>query len=202
VVTISLLLRSPYNLTTRGYLRRAGRDAELTDVPAGLWAAPAVDRTVAAGIVLGFPDGTYRPQAPVTRAQLAKMLVLALGLPTASILDFADVAPQAWYAPYVAAAVQAGIVRGVGGGRFDPDASVTREQMALMLARAVKLSGTGAAPFTDSGAVDPWAAPGVEAAAAAGYMGGFPDGSFQPLAPATRAQAAKVLAAALAAMAP
>ena len=116
--------------------------------------------------------------------------------------SFTDVAADAWYAPYVTAAAQAGIVQGVAAGRFDPDAPVTREQMALMLARALKLSGTGAAAFTDQAAIAAWAAGGVQAAVAAGLMNGFPDGSFRPLEPTTRAQAAKVLALAIARMAP
>ncbi|HVB09289.1 MAG TPA: S-layer homology domain-containing protein, partial [Bacillota bacterium] len=176
----------------------------LADVPSGFWAAPAIDRALAAGVVVGFPDHSFQPQASVTRAQLAKMLAIALSLPLAGsgATAFSDVTAQAWYAPYVAAAAQAGIVAGIGGGRFDPDAPVTREQVALMLARALHLTGTPAAAFLDQGAIDVWAAPGIQAAVAAGLLRGFPDGTFQPLAVATRAQAATILAAVLVRMAP
>ena len=91
---------------------------------------------------------------------------------------------------------------GVAPTTFAPDAAVAREQMAVLLARALQLSGTGAAAFTDSGSIDAWAAAGVRAAASAGYVQGFPNGSFQPAAPTTRAQAAQVLAQVLAHLAP
>lgn len=177
---------------------------DLNDVPSGFWAASAIDQALAAGIASGFPDGSFLPGAPVTRAQLAKMLVLALGLAPQiqSASRFADVAAGAWYDPYVGAAAQAGIVVGVTPTRFAPDLPVTREEMAVMVARAFRLTGGRTAPFTDSAAIDAWAAAGVRATVAAGYMGGFPDGSFQPLAAATRAQTAKVLAAAIATLAP
>jgi hypothetical protein len=169
--------------------------AAFTDVPASYWAYAAVAALTARGIVGGFPDGTFRPDAPVTRAQFVKMLVLATGLtPTGGALPFADVPAGAWYAPYVAAAVRAGIVQGLTPETFGPDLPVTREQLALLLARALRLQGSAALTFRDAAAIDAWAAPGVQAAVAAGLLDGFPDGTFRPLAAATRAQAAKVLA--------
>jgi hypothetical protein len=66
--------------------------------------------------------------------------------------------------------------------------------MAVLLARAMHLAPTATLDFSDVAQIDAWALNGVEKAVAAGYMGGFPNGSFQPLGTATRAQAAKVLA--------
>jgi hypothetical protein len=118
-----------------------------------------------------------------------------LGLqPAGGQTPFADVPPSAWYAPYVAAAVQAGIVQGASPTAFDPDATLTREQLAVLLARALKLTRAATLHFTDDAMIDGWALPGVEEVVAAGYMDGLPDGSFQPLGTATRAQAAAVLA--------
>jgi hypothetical protein len=71
---------------------------------------------------------------------------------------------------------------------------VTREQLAVLLARALRLTQVATLRFTDDGAIDAWALRGVEEAVAGGYLNGFPDGSFQPLGTATRAQAAAVLA--------
>jgi len=145
-----------------------------------------------------FPDGTFRPDDTVTRAEFTKMLDLAVGLkPVPGATAFADVPPAAWYSPYVAAAVQAGIVQGTSPTTFDPGTTLTREQMAVLLARALKLTGTASLRFTDAATVDAWARSGVGAAVAAGYLRGFPDGILDPLGPATRAQAAAVLAKAL-----
>jgi len=167
-----------------------------SDVPPSHWAYAAIQSLVNAGIVNGFPDGTFRPDAPVTRAQFVKMLLLTLGLrPGGGNTPFADVPAGSWYAPYVAAATQAGIVQGLTPTSFGPEEPVTREQLAVLLARALKLTGTVALRFTDDARVDGWALPGVEAAVAAGYLHGFPDGSLRPLDATTRAQAATVVAA-------
>lgn len=167
------------------------------DVPAGYWAAGAIDQLTAAGVVTGFPDGTFRPEAPLTRAEFVKMLDLALGLPPGAPVGsagFTDVPASAWFQPWVAAAVGAGIVQGTSATTFSPGAPVTREQMAVLLSRALKLSRTATPHSTDAVEIDAWAASGVDAALAAGYIQGFADGTLQPLATATRAQAARVLA--------
>lgn len=166
-----------------------------SDVPAGYWAQGDIDRLLAADIVNGYPGGTFQPEGAVTRAQFVKMLVLALGLvPGTGSTSFTDVPPGAWYAPYVSAAVQAGLVQGITPSTFGPDRSLTREQMAVLLARALKLTGSTALTFSDAGQIAPWAQGAVAAAVAAGYLNGLPGGSFEPLANVTRAQAAKVLA--------
>jgi hypothetical protein len=173
--------------------------AAFPDVPAGYWAYAAIQPLVKAGVVNGFPDGMFRPDQAVSRAQFVKMLDLVLGLqPAGGQTPFADVPPSAWYAPYVAAAVQAGIVEGLTPTSFGPDDPVTREQLAVLLARALKLTQAATLHFTDNALIDAWATGGVEEAVAAGYINGFPDGSFRPLATATRAQAATVLARVLA----
>ena len=165
------------------------------DVPASFWAYPYIELLAAKGIVSGFPDGTFQPNAPVTRAQFVKMLVLTLGLkPGNGATAFTDVTPTDWFAPYVSAAVSAGIVSGLTPTTFGPNQPLTREQMAVLLARALKLSTVAPLHFTDDAQIAPWAVTAVGQAVAAGYISGFPNGTFQPLGTTTRAQAAKVLA--------
>ena len=171
---------------------------EFSDVPSTYWAYAQINALVARGIVSGFPDGTYRPDAAVTRAQFVKMLVLVLGLkPAAGKTGFADVPASSWFAPYVAAAVGAGITEGLTQTSFGPDQRLTREQIAVMLARALQLSKAGSLNFTDAAHIAAWAKVGVEEAVAAGLLSGYPDGSFRPATVATRAQIAKVLASVL-----
>lgn len=166
-----------------------------SDVPSTYWAHTAIESLAADGILAGFPDGTFRPDAGVTRAQFVKTLDLGLGIkPLPGVSPFADVPASAWFAPYVAAAVKAGIVQGVSPTLFDPNATLTREEMSVLLARALHLSTMIQLQFSDRAHIDPWALAGVEQAFAAGLVSGFPDGSFQPLGTATRAQAAQVLA--------
>ncbi len=172
--------------------------AAFPDVPPSFWAYGSVESLAARGIVSGYADGSFRPDQAVTRAEFVKMLALTLGLkPSTAATPFSDVGPADWYAPYVSTAVQAGIVQGLTPTTFGPDQPVTREQMAVLVARALKLTQATTLHFSDAAEVDAWATSGVEEAVAAGYISGFPDGALQPMGTATRAQAAKVLAAVL-----
>ena len=167
-------------------------------MPEGYWAYQAIESLAGQGIVAGFPDGLFEPGAAVTRAQFVKELVLAMGLkPGSGSTAFTDVPPNAWFAPYVSAAVQAGIVQGLTATTFGPEQPITREQMAVLVARAFKLTKTQELHFSDVGQIGAWALPAVEEMVAAGYMSGYPDGTFRPTATTTRAQAAQVLYLAL-----
>ncbi len=167
-----------------------------SDIPPHFWARPYIDRLLGAGIVAGYPNGTFRPNGAVTRAEFAKMLVLTLGLrPTKATPPFRDVPARAWYAPYVAAAVHAGLIRGLNATTFGPGAPITREQLATLLARALQLSAPRKAPaYSDGAQVAIWAKEAVAAAVGAGYMSTLPGHVFAPTRPATRAQVAQALA--------
>ncbi len=169
-----------------------------SDLSQAGWARNAVDTLLGADLVAGVGPGVFDPNADLTRAQFTTLLVKADGLaPAASgATPFADVAATAWYAPYVAAAYKAGLVAGVSPTGFDPNGDLTREQMAVMLA---KLLGSSAPSgnlgrFTDASSIAPWAQSGVAAAVGAGLMSGYPGGAFQPTGISSRAQAAAVLA--------
>ncbi len=167
-----------------------------SDVAANEWAYGAIQQLVTAGVTVGFPDGTFRPGAPVTRAQFVKMLVLALGQKPAASgqTAFADVPTDDWYAPFVARAASLGIVEGVTSSSFAPNATITREAMAAILARALKLTKTTSLTFTDAGRIAAWVRIYVAQVVAGGYMKGYADGTFRPLSAVTRAEAAAVLA--------
>ena len=101
----------------------------------------AIEALAGMGIVNGMGDGSFRPNASLTRAELATILVRALDLAPEIVDVFTDVAPGAWYAPYVGAAYTRGLVRGVGGGLFEPDGTVTVRMTEIMLARAAAALG-------------------------------------------------------------
>ncbi len=168
--------------------------AIFSDVPAGYWAAPYVADLATKKIVLGYPDGTFRPEAQVTRAQFVTMLVRSLGMrPSLSGTSFTDVSPGDWFGPYVAAAAEVGIVRGLSPKRFGPGLPLTREEEAVLLARALTLPQGTTVHFTDGREIGKWALPAVEGAVAAGYIATYMDGTFKPQASLTRAQAAQTL---------
>ncbi len=114
-------------------------------------------------------------------------------------LNFSDVGFGAYYAGYAAWAQAKGIVTGVGGGRFAPDSSITREQMCVMMDRFASVMGIGlaqkgaSAAFTDSGRISSWAKSSVDNMQRCGIVQGDTAGAFNPTDSATRAEAAAVL---------
>ncbi len=169
-----------------------------SDLSQAPWARNAVDTLLGADLIAGMSPGVFDPNGNLTRAQFTTLLVKADGLaPVASgATPFTDVAATAWYAPYVAAAYHAGLVAGVSPTSFDPNGDLTREQLAVMLA---KLLGSGVPSgnlgrFTDASSIAPWARSGVAVAGGAGLMSGYPGGAFRPTGISSRAQAAAVLA--------
>ena len=100
----------------------------------------AVNVLSALKVVDGFTDGTYKPEQTVTRAQMAKLIVTALGVAdyaTAKTSKFVDMGTATWAIPYVEYAANLNIVNGVGNGKFNPNGLVTYEQAATMIVRAL-----------------------------------------------------------------
>lgn len=111
---------------------------------------PAIEALASRGIITGS-DGLFRPDATMTRAEFAAIVVRALGLEPRANDSFSDVTAGKWYAGFVGTASQYGIITGIGGGKFGPDGTITRGQAAVMVARAAKLCGMDT--DLDSGAV-------------------------------------------------
>ena len=100
----------------------------------------AVNVLSALKVVDGFTDGTYKPEQTVTRAQMAKLIVTALGVAdyaTAKTSKYTDMGAATWAIPYVEYASNLNIVNGVGNGKFNPNGLVTYEQAATMIVRAL-----------------------------------------------------------------
>ena len=100
----------------------------------------AVNVLSALGVVDGFTDGTYKPEQTVTRAQMAKLIVAALGVSeyaTAKNSSYTDMGSAQWAIPVVEYATNLGIINGVGNGKFAPNKTVTYEQVATMICRAL-----------------------------------------------------------------
>ena len=96
----------------------------------------SIDLLATYGILQGTGDGTFQPETPLTRAQLCALLAQALNckMPSGES-QFADVDMNTWYGPAVNALASMGLVNGVGGGRFDPDAPVSHEQFVTIMGR-------------------------------------------------------------------
>lgn len=158
------------------------------------WARTSIDKLVAAGAISGYPDGSFRPDNPISRAEFATMLVKAFKLEAKNGKVFKDTANH-WAKDAIAAAAANGIVSGYDADTFAPNEFITREQMAVMVVRAARLGAvTGVKDFSDSQQIAEWARDAVNKATGHKIMSGYPDNSFRPGANASRAQAVTIIA--------
>lgn len=173
--------------------------AAFTDIAASKSAA-AIQALANKLIIQGTSATTFSPKSNLTRAEFTALLTRALGLRTDVKVTFTDVSSTAWYAQDVAAASKAGLILGIGNGKFAPTQNVTRQELTVILDRALKLTGTelkSANPsfttYTDSAKVAPYAKDSLQTLSAAGIIGSDQGTSFNPTAPATRETAAAAL---------
>ncbi|WP_168120879.1 polysaccharide lyase family 8 super-sandwich domain-containing protein [Paenibacillus sp. HB172176] len=195
--TIATLIRNGNSIYAIGENPRSFPDL------IGHWARGDIEQLASKLIVNGVSEEAFEPERTITRAEFAALLVRGLGLSEdGDAPAFTDIVGDEWYAGAVGAAVRAGLVQGYEDGAFRPDATLTREQMAVMLIRAVDwVSGDTAVeagdatllPFGDRENISSWALPAVKKAVAMGLMNGMAENAFLPSAQATRAQTATTL---------
>lgn len=142
--------------------------------------------------VVGYSDSTVRPNANISRAEVATIFFRLLksdirdGNLTADN-EFSDVSDGQWHNKAISTMAKLGIVKGRRADRFDPDASITRAEFAAICARFSTRSVENSSSFSDISGH--WAENEIERAAAFGWISGYPDGTFRPDARITRAEA-------------
>lgn len=166
----------------------------------GHWAYDSIIAMSNKNIVNGDGTGKFNPDSNVTRAEMITMAVRVLKLKTDNISSqFADVSADSWYAPYVSAALEAGLIS--PDIKFRPDNHVTREEMSKILMimaqkylnKDISAPGDFVIPFTDSSSISSWAFTFAKDAHYNGYINGVGNNIFAPSLSATRAQIATVL---------
>ncbi|QOS81642.1 InlB B-repeat-containing protein [Paenibacillus sp. JNUCC31] len=163
----------------------------------GHWAKEVIQQAIRKGIVKGYVDGTFKPNASITRAEFTVMLMNALQTEyTEANLSFTDRSKIGdWAQSAIARAVQAGFIQGDTDGAFRPNEAVTRAEMAVMVASALQLkaeSGTGS-PFADDELIPLWARASVAGLQKSGLLNGKGLNNFAPRDNTTRAEAVKLL---------
>lgn len=173
--------------------------AAFTDIAAST-SASAIEALANKLIIQGTSATTFSPASNLTRAEFTALLTRALGLRTDADVTFSDVKATDWYAADVAAASEAGLILGIGGGKFAPTQNVTRQELVVILDRALKLTGTelksvnpSFTAYADSAKVAAYAKDSVQALSVAGIIGSEQGSSFNPTAPATRETAVAAL---------
>ncbi|REK77698.1 S-layer homology domain-containing protein [Paenibacillus paeoniae] len=166
---------------------------------AGHWGRQDVERLAAKGIIQGRSAEQFDPSGSLTRAETAAMLIRALGIvPSDAGSSFSDIEDKG-YETAVVAAQKAGLITGYSDGTFRPNEKVTREELAVMIARAIAYTGaaqnkaTGNQHLSDADRISPWALEAAIQSFDLGIIKGDAVGSFRPQAAATRAEMAAML---------
>lgn len=163
------------------------------------WAADSIKALSARGIINGKGYGIFDPAGRITREEAVKLLVTATGTPTdQSYNGYDDCVIGSWYYPYITAAKINNLVTGFTRTQFGLGSAVTREDLAVMIYRAMQkqglVEGVEAVEFADEAAIADYALEAVKALGGMGIITGFEDGSFAPKANASRAEAAVIFA--------
>jgi len=190
-----------------------------SDIPLGFWARDHIYATARAGIVQGYPEGDYKPDLAVTRDQMAVYIARAMAGGDAHVPDaecsrppFTDVPCDQWARKYIAYAVSRGVVEGYPEGDYGPEEIVTRDQMAVYVARSIA-TPVGEAGLADYVPADPrnfpdvpntgfgpdgsdpfWAYKHIEYCVEQGVVNGYDDGLYHPDWVVTRDQMAVYVA--------
>ncbi|MEW9672576.1 S-layer homology domain-containing protein [Ammoniphilus sp. 3BR4] len=160
------------------------------------WAKENIRTMAAKMVVKGMPNGEFAPNKVITRAEFTTLLVKALNLQSSgnASLPFKDVKSNDWFAHDLAIAYQAGVIQGLSANTFAPSKALSRQEMAVILAKALELqAGSSELGFDDKNRIASWAQDAVSSVVQKGYMKGLSDKEFAPLKQATRAEATTIL---------
>jgi hypothetical protein len=162
------------------------------------WSAESIHVFSKLGVVNGYEDGTFKPDAPITRGEFAAIVAKTFNIGTGELkaAQFNDI-NESWAKGAILALASNGIINGYEDGTFHPEANITRAEMIAMIAMIARIinlttvQGTSSTAFTDIG--DSWNKDQIESAAKAGIINGAGEGSFAPDKNSTRAEALTVL---------
>ncbi len=168
------------------------KTTELTDIK-GHWAEKEITVLEQKGIINGYDDNTFKPDNTLTRAEFVTMLIKIVSIDEVGENIFADIKEDEWYYNAAVKAASMGIVNGINGN-FMPNENITREQLAVMIYRALgKNEKLNKADFADWNNVSEYAEEAISYLTANGIMSGYPDSTVRPQGSTTRAEAAKLL---------
>jgi len=160
------------------------------DVELDFWAEDNIRTLVDADIINGYEDGSFKPDNSITREEFVTILVKAFKLKkNNAVCSFEDAGKDKWFYTYVASAFEAGVVNGVSETMFGAGENITRQDVAVMIARAMKLTAVQAGEaFADDGDIAGYAKEAVYSLKKSGIIGGRGENVFAPSDNCTRAE--------------
>jgi hypothetical protein len=175
--------------------------SSVTDIN-GHWAQSQIEKAIAQGIVSGYPDGTFKPDQSISRAEFITMVNQAFGFKQEASTNFTDVKSTDWYAEQISRAKAAGYISGYEDGTIRPNNKISRQEVAAIMAQINKTSNPvsvdSLSKFKDASLIPTWAQEAIASVTASGIMSGYPDQTFKPQGFTTRAEAVVVINQALA----
>lgn len=200
LVSAMLAITTAFSMTTSAFAATA---KDFKDVPSNAWFTDAVDYAVSHNMFSGVSADQFSPSGTMTRAMFVTVLARMNGVNASTVTDnkkFSDVDFSTWYGSSVVWGNENGIISGTSDTTFGPNASITREQIAVILYRYLsKLDMTmptatnAPASFKDAAKISPFAKEAVEAMRQWGFVAGNDLGNYNPQAKVTRAEAAAIL---------
>ncbi len=172
---------------------------EFTDLGNVSWAEESINKLLELGVISESEDGKFNPNSNIRRSEFIKLIVEALDLnDDTADTTFTDVYNDAWFYKYVAAAQKAGIVLGGDDGKFNPESYITRQDMSVIIARALEVYGIKSDVekgqlFDDDESISDYAKDAIYLLKSLEIINGTGENNFSPLGNATRAQTAKMV---------
>ncbi len=160
------------------------------------WANTEITKWKDKQLITGYPDGTFRPDHPITRAEFFTLINRVFGYEEISDVPFSDVPTNAWYYNEIGKAVAAGYVSGYPDGTVKPNNYITRQEAAKVVAFAFSFDeakSVSASTFKDTQSIGSWAQNHVGVMYDRGFIRGYPDGTFGPEKNITRGETVKLL---------
>lgn len=165
----------------------------------GHWANRSIGAAVKLRMLEGYENGSFRPNASVTRAEFTAMIARAFGLgENSASASFKDT-KSSWAAGYISALADKGVITGYADGSFKPNATISRAEMVTIIARVLDLNVLATNAPTSFSDVDSsnWAAEAITQASSANLVQGLSSSVFSPSGKATRAEAVTIIIRAL-----
>jgi hypothetical protein len=148
------------------------------------WAEKQITDWVDRGYISGYPDGSFKPDNTITRAEFVTMVNRAFGKNATVQVSYPDVSAADWFADEVAKAAAAGYISGYDDGTFRPNENIKRQEAAVIITKLLNLAvledDNLLNQFADYADIPYWSKGYIGAVVAAGYMSGYTDQTYQP----------------------
>lgn len=193
-------VKPPVSSTTPEVEIEKTSEMYFSDLEGFKWASEYIEKLYVAGCIDGVADKKFEPSRTVLREEFVKMCICAMNLnmQTATVSTFSDYKGTEWFVPYIQIAVSNKVVNGMDNGEFGIGMNITRQDMAVIIAKSMEAAGyvfttMNETDFVDNSSIADYANNSIKKLYNLGVISGYEDNTFRPTASATRAEAAVMM---------